>query len=421
MTVTAGFGSASEDRRLAGSAAYPAVVGSVLVLAAMPVAMALANRSAPLFLGLAAVLALISTAAALGWRGLWRVLVSGLTSPFGLAGAAFVLLALLSYGWSVDRAQSLRALSEAAVPLIAGAAIFLLLPRVAPSWTVRALALGAIAGALICIVELKFNMPFRTAMHLRVKAFEYNRPVLTLLALFWPLLAAALGSRRDLLLWLALALTVVAIWVSYSGTAMMAQAVSAAAVLVAWRFPRAALWTAAIAVAVVFASIFAFGDLAWRLLPDSIYRLLDWTHAADRVEIWRSFGAAMLLHPWLGAGFGTSVTLGDTAIAGQVAPELQRMLSVGHPHNGYLQVGVELGLVGCVLALAMLLALLRSWNSLTGRPLYARLGLFTMAAATMLVGHGAWQAWWIAVLFAGGAAARILARASAPQPDGSVT
>src|SRR4029077_3835057 len=112
-------------------------------------------------------------------------------------------------------------------------------------------------------------------------------------------------------------------------------------------------------------------------------------------------------HPWLGTGFGTSVTLGDTAVAAQVAEELRHMLSVGHPHNGYLQMGVELGVAGCVIALAATLMLLWSWRRLSGRRLAARLGLFTMAASTMLVGHGAWQAWWIAVLFAGAAVARI--------------
>jgi O-antigen ligase len=250
-------------------------------------------------------------------------------------------------------------------------------------------------------------MPIRNALHLRAAVFEYNRPVLTLLVWFWPLCAIAMRSRRNLPLWIALAATTVAIWVSQSGTAMFAQGVSVVAALLAWRWPRLALALAAVAVSLVFLCVFAFGDIAWRVLPDATYNAFAWMHAADRVEIWRSYGAAMLLHPLFGAGFGASVTLGDTAIASEVAEQFRRMLAVGHPHNGYLQIGVELGLLGCALALAVALMLLWSWRELRGPALLSRLGLFAMVAATMLVGHGAWQAWWIAVILAGGTLIRI--------------
>ncbi len=392
--------------------------GAAILLAVMPVAMALANRSAPLFLALAAILAGAAFAFRAGWEGSAAIVMASGRSAPSLAAVAFIALALASYGWSVDPAQTLRAVGEAAVPLLAGASLFVVFPSLAPGWSAKALAAGVIAAALICIVELKLGMPLRVALHLRAKAFEYNRPVLTLLAFFWPLLSVAVSRPRQVVLWVALVAATAAIWSSQSGTAMFAQSASCLAVIFAWRFPRAALVVAALAVTVVFAGVFAFGDLAWRLLPDGIYQTLAWTHAADRVEIWRSFGAAMLLHPWLGMGFGTTVTLGDSAIAGQIAEEFRRMLAVGHPHNGYLQIGVELGLAGCLIGLTIALHLLWSWRDLAGRRLCARLGLFTMAAATMLVGHGAWQAWWIAVLFAGATLARTLAPHHLGRADG---
>jgi O-antigen ligase len=309
-----------------------------------------------------------------------------------------------------------------------------------------------IVAGLISIGELRSGMPIRKALHLRAIAFEYNRPVLTLLALFWPLCALAASVRNasvsgargsasplpqasahilpafrpkgtKLVLWSALAATTLAIWTSQSGTAMFAQALSITAVLLALRFPRALLIALGVGVSVVFASVFAFGDLASRLLPGSTYELLAWAHAADRVDIWRSFGAAALFHPLLGTGIGTSVTLGDTAVAGEVASEFRRMLSVGHPHNGYLQIGVELGALGCAIAIATVLLMLRSWRDLSGPPLWSRIGLFTMVAAAMLVGHGAWQAWWLAVSFVSAALVRTLASpaASADQTVASLS
>jgi O-antigen ligase len=403
MTAAASLDGRIAEERSAGTTASWLGAGAAALLATMPVGMALANRSAPLTLALAGVLVLASFVAQAGWGAAGSALAATIRSPVGLLAAAFIALGIASLLWSADRAQTLRALGEAAVPFVAGVVVLRLLPRMAPRWTPFAVAGGVIVAALLCIGELRFDMPLRNALHLRAMAFEYNRPVLTLLVLFWPLCALAMSTRRAPALWLALAATTAAIWVSISGTAMFAQIVSVVAALLAWRFPRTALAATAAAVTIVFASIFAFGDIAWRVLPEATYDALAWTHAADRVEIWRSYGAAMLLHPVLGTGFGASVTLGDTAIAGEVATEYRRMLSVGHPHNGFLQIGVELGTVGCLLALAIALLLLWSWRHLRGPALWSRLGLLAMVAATMLVGHGAWQAWWIAVVFAGAA------------------
>jgi len=407
MTITAGLGGTLEDRGLRETSMRLAV-GAALLLAALPAVMALANRSAPLVLALAAALAAASVASRVGWRGLGRVLAASLRSPLGFGTGAFVVLSLASCEWSADPGETLRTLTQVAAPLIAGVLVLTLRARFAPRPASAAVAIGCLVAALICIVELRLGMPLRNALHLRAKAFEYNRPALTLLVLFWPLCAAAFEARRQPLPWLALAAITIAIWSSQSGTAMFAQAISVVAVAFAWRFPRGSLLVTALAVVLVFALIFAFGDIALDLLPGETYRALAWTHAADRVEIWRSFGAVMRMHPWLGIGFGTSATLADTPVAGEVASEFRRMLAVGHPHNGYLQIGVELGLAGCVIALAVALTLLWSWRKLSGTLLTARIGLFTMAAATMLVGHGAWQAWWIAVLFAGAAATRMV-------------
>jgi O-antigen ligase len=439
MTTTARLSGRAHRERLARAAAVGRLAaGAALLVAAMPVAMALANRSAPVILVLAAVIVLASAVAEAGWRSLGPVFAAMSRSWVAPASAAFIGLAIISCGWSVDPSQSLRALEEGALPVLTGAVLLCFLPRVAPRWTGLAVAAGVIVAGLISILELRSGMPLRKALHLRAMAFEYNRPVLTLLALFWPLFALAISSggsassasagdappRSDdasrvrfvrnahgarLALWSALSVTTMAIWVSQSGTAMFAQILSLGVALLAWRFPRASLLVTGIAVTIVFISVFAFGDIAWRVLPASIYDLLAWAHAADRVEIWRSFGAAAMFHPLLGAGMGTSVTLGNTAVASEVASEFRRMLDVGHPHNGYLQIGVELGVVGCLIALLAALAMLWSWRDLDGPPLCARIGLFTMVAATMLVGHGAWQAWWLAVIFVAAALVRTIA------------
>ena len=448
MTATARLAGRAAGGPLTGKPpAARLAAGAALVIAALPVVMAFANRSAPAVLLLASMVIVACVVADTGWSGVASAFAQVGRSPVGWASLSFVALSLVSWSWSVDRAETWRTLKEAVVPLVAGAMLLCLLPRMAPRWIGFAVAIGLIAAALVSIAELHSGMPIRRALHLRVAAFEYNRPVLTLLALFWPLcaLAASLpnasvsalsgddpaaprGSAQvrtrpneklaSLALLFGLALATLAIWTSQSGTAMFAQALSILAALVAWRFPRLALVAAGVAVTLVFISIYAFGDLAWRVLPASTYDLLAWAHAADRVEIWRSFGAAALFHPILGTGLGTSVTLGDTTVAAEVASEFRRMLAVGHPHNGYLQIGVELGAGGCALAILVVLTMLWSWRKLSGPPLWSRVGLFTMVAATMLVGHGAWQAWWLAIIFVAATLTRVVSPSnSAPAID----
>jgi O-antigen ligase len=74
------------------------------------------------------------------------------------------------------------------------------------------------------------------------------------------------------------------------------------------------------------------------------------------------------------------------------------MLTVGHPHNSFLQVWVELGIVGAILAGAVLMLMLRSLAVLPPGPRAAALALVAAAASVAFVEHGAWQAWWTAGL-----------------------
>jgi O-antigen ligase len=111
-----------------------------------------------------------------------------------------------------------------------------------------------------------------------------------------------------------------------------------------------------------------------------------------------SFGAAIRERPWIGSGFGVSPRLGDSAVAAQVAPERRMLLAVGHPHNAAVQIWTELGAVGAVLAVVVLLLTLRALGRF-GPPNFApMLALAAAIAAVSLVGHGAWQGWWPAAI-----------------------
>src|SRR5215213_12014280 len=93
---------------------------AAIVLAAMPLVMAIAHRSAALVIVLATVLALAAAAGERRVGAMLRDVVAVLWTPLGIASLAFLLFAALSIAWSPDPKTSLRGLIEFIVP-IAGA------------------------------------------------------------------------------------------------------------------------------------------------------------------------------------------------------------------------------------------------------------------------------------------------------------
>ncbi|MBX9701023.1 MAG: polymerase, partial [Acetobacteraceae bacterium] len=64
-----------------------------------------------------------------------------------------------------------------------------------------------------------------------------------------------------------------------------------------------------------------------------------------------------------------------------------------HPHNGALQLWLELGVVGA--GLGALLALLLAWRAgRLARPEVAT-AMLASAAVTFLLSFGTWQEWWV--------------------------
>jgi O-antigen ligase len=217
------------------------------------------------------------------------------------------------------------------------------------------------------------------------------------LALLWPVAAAA-GARAGASPWLAVPMA--------AGSALLAQlflsdapvlalGVVAVAGALAWMWPGAAprALGAAAAGLVLLAPFLALAVTGLDRLP------LSW---AQRAEYWSYAVGRIAEHPFRGWGLDASRAF---------SPHIQL-----HPHDGALQVWLELGLPG-----AVLLALV--WAQTFRRLARDRRGLLAPAtagaAAAYLffgsVSFGVWQEWWLAL----GALVAVIAalaepRASAP-------
>lgn len=383
-------------------------------LVALPLVMLAANRSAPLMVALSAVLGLASLIASGQGGALRDDLFGAARHPAGLVALAGLGFALVSMVWSADPLASWRFFGEMFVSLAAGAVLAFVLPRVAPRSTLVWLAVSLAVAASFIVLDLTTGMSLHRVLELpgRTQAFVYNRPAIILLLLAYPALFALLIRRG---LWnvaaFAFALVVAAgVLTADSGAAVLGGLVALLVFVLALLTRGAMRWLAIAGFLLVLASAPFLGGLADRVIPAKAHQALQSAHSRDRVNIWETFGSAIAFRPLTGYGFGSGAFLDRDARAKAIPPERQAMLAVGHPHNSFVQIWVEMGLAGALIAAALLVTGISALAGGAGRAAPFAFAALTAAGAIALVGHGAWQGWWIATLGATVAAFRLALR-----------
>lgn len=392
-------------------------VGGAL-LAAMPLAMVLANRSSPIVIGLAAISFLAGR-----WiedRGTLRVLVlTPLATPLAGAALAALLWCLLSLTWSPFPGLSLRTLGEFLPTLVAAYLLACLAPGRIPAFA-PALAAGTVALAGLGIaVDLALDLPAERLLGRRVAAFVFNRPALTLDLVAGPLALVLWRSGMRASASAVILFAALGVLRSISGAAMLGLAVGAAMFAAVRPLPmRAGIGLAGLGLGLAMALAPVEGDLLARAMPEAAHARLEQSSSRARVAIARSFGAAVAADPWLGMGYGTSARFAEAPVAQRLEPEMRVLLGVGHPHNVFLQVWAELGMPGAILASLVLMLTLARIGGSPGPDRAVALGLVACAASIAFVEHNGWAAWWTAGL---GAAITWLREAGIGRADTSAS
>lgn len=123
-------------------------------------------------------------------------------------------------------------------------------------------------------------------------------------------------------------------------------------------------------------------------------------HLPERIEIWKAFGRLVQEKPLFGYGFGSSQEIvGKLVTDARFDPALEVIREL-HPHNAYLQIWVEFGIVGVAAAFFIMLWSIRRMD--TADPDFSvKLGLAMYCCFVMLLSHSLWQPWWIASVAAG--------------------
>jgi exopolysaccharide production protein ExoQ len=401
-----------EERR---RAAYYVWMVALVILAQLPLVMAIGHRSGPLVITLACAAVMVAALLDRSLGAIFRHAAHALRSPIGLATLAFFSWAAVSIAWSDARDTSFFVLVEFTLTVGGAFILALALPR-RTSREYGALVLaGAVASACILIViELWTGLSLRRALAVQSDPYIFNRPVLTVLTVSLPVMLLLVKREQ---FWLAAALAVlvlVTVLHSESGAAMLGLVAGAIAYIVARLSRRLAVALACIGLVAAVVSAPVIGEIADRVLPPAMHEKLAGSHAVERIEIWKLFGAVVRHEPLKGLGFGMSPRFPETQLAQRMLADNPNLPPAWHPHNAALQVWVELGVVGAVLGIVLLLLLIRQLASFSPALLAHSMALVAAITGISLVGHGAWQGWWPAAI--GAAVVWLLAAESIDEP-----
>lgn len=344
----------------------------------------------------------------------WRA-TRALPWPRGRATMFAVALGLwgaISAGWAAEPGRALTTgVSLAAMALLAGGAARALedTDDAARRGLTLALAIGLAIGLIAAAIDALTGNAIRAGVRGLAEApatLAFGlKPAASVMALLlplaislpWPILPRAL-------LLLGGAGVLVALPGDTAKIAALLGIVVAAATLAAPRVvPR--LVGAGIAAAILTMPLLAAA------IPSLPVDRLPIT-ALHRMMIWDFTGARIAERPMLGWGLEASRTVPggrDGPTAGLLdrlrvidAARRQWFANPGvqvlplHPHNGALQVWLELGAIGALIAAALAWSLGLAATRAPCPP--AAAGALASAAVTAMLSFGAWQAWWVVAM-----------------------
>jgi exopolysaccharide production protein ExoQ len=326
----------------------------VLVFAALPtLGLAAGPSYSSLIIGLAVVQLLSGLAAGRGFPPI--------DLPLGAIAGLFLLLCWASVTWSIDQRESMRAalgLTGVLVALLVFCAGRYGRPE-AMETLFHVLLIATLVGIAVAWLDIRLGYPLEAVISAKPgfhAATKYNRGFDYLVLIAWPLLAHVWWRRR----WWSMAALGLAIAVMLAMTQSLAARVAVATglvvLLLSWAAPRLVSIGMGWGVAALVAAL----PVALRLLAErraELARFLKGS-AVNRLEIWDYMTARVFERPIRGWGLRTATHL--PILPDELASYNYTDARGIYPHNQWLELWVELGVLGA--ALGLVFALLLLWR-----------------------------------------------------------
>jgi exopolysaccharide production protein ExoQ len=248
---------------------------------------------------------------------------------------------------------------------------------------VNLIPIGLSIAAVALILEFLPYSPLRGLGEVAGENTESVRAAMLLALLIWPAVGAVLARGRSWQALLMCLVTILALWLVHSLVVFTAFLTGIMVMTTAlWR-PRLAARLVGIGALV----LLVLAPLAGWLMARYGGFLLP-AEGDHLVAVWRDVTFSLPTHLIAGYGFDASASL-TRGVGGQL---------LASPRNAALQVWLELGLIGVLLAAMALWLTFRGMDRDDDRSVPAALAVSATAVVMMFAGLASWQTWWLMAL-----------------------
>lgn len=332
--------------------------------------------------------------------------------PFVAILAFILILAGSSYFWSIAPAETLRRLPRLGLLFLCGLLALAAVQQATPKIANKAMTLATVAFSIavaVIAIEINFNyILYRTFISLFTQTTQstyvggnvINQPALLIALYLWPVSLALWlkGYRIISIIFIALALVIFTQSRSESvGLALVCGTLACGLAAMKPRLMK--IWFSLAIICLM---------LAMPFIPQLLQSLLQGYEkqialsGLHRLEIWNFTIDRILEHPLLGHGLEASRIFegshtSEFSVLSRIIPGASRLPL--HPHNGFLQIWLELGVAGYGVLGLLCLWIVHKISQLKGASLAFSTGLFVCGLSLFSTAFGMWQSWIIAVEF----------------------
>ena len=352
---------------------------------------------------------------------LWRDRAVPLTpGPVVYALGALLAWALMSWFWSITPNETLKTGLGLAGTFLGAAVLFAIGARLGPREKrvfENGILLGGVIGFSLIAIEFSSNAWVSRTIFLNLASKKllnvygsYTNAVNSGMAatalFFWPWALVLLKRFSRPVASPAIIIASGLILLTDAQAIAIGFGVGGVIFLAALFWPRRVVWVlgAAIAVGVIVAP--AVPGFLPNPLEMKTKRPWLSASAAHRIVIWKNTVGHIKQKLLIGSGFDTSRGLYDAgdkveySFPGRADGKKFQVFYEPiplHPHNAILQVWLELGVVGALIGLVLLLSILRAIDHrLNAKPhRAAALGMVASGLVLASISFGIWQSWWL--------------------------
>ena len=319
-------------------------------------------------------------------------------APFYWISALFVW-SCISLFWTLDVGEGISRLAKFGGMIPLGYLLF-----VAPGLKTRPTGLSPFWLYLVsAILFTLFAIFIRPTLESGRVDVLTNRTIVEYCLFLFPLGAMLFTSQRTrfksfILYCTMITLAVIVTFPTNSQSAVLVIPVGIIGILTAYFMPRLSFKMLQACV-VLLALCMPVLVYIMGLVPDEFLQnhFLQQGNASHRTAIWKSFMEMVVSAPVHGWGFASSL-LFDPVTLDLSREQLSRFTRAPHPHNAFLQIWIEMGLIGAIILCGFLMSIVRNIKFTKPVTLPFTLAMSLGILAVMTFSHGAFQTWWLATL-----------------------